>query len=102
MSYLASQRAYRRSVAARHANVVASLAEARLHLREAKAERRAIVAGEIEGDAGIAWTNEERAEARVDTITDLESSLYQQLWDLDADIAEAAACVRAEKAFYAA
>lgn len=54
--------------------------EARADFIAARRERMAIVAGDMEGDAGIAWTNEERAEADFDEATDRYEEAYQHLW----------------------
>ncbi len=89
-------------VAAQHDRVLKDIKDCRADLRELRRERIAIIAGEMEGDAGIAWTNEERAEARLDELQDGEKELSDRLWDLDADIADAVACRQAELASYAA
>ncbi|GAB6842986.1 hypothetical protein [Methylorubrum rhodinum] len=54
--------------------------EARADFIAARRERMAIVSGDMEGDAGIAWTNEERAEADYDEATDRYEEAYQDLW----------------------
>lgn len=54
--------------------------EARADFIAARRERMAIVAGDAEGDAGIAWTNEERAEADLNEAVERYEEAYQDLW----------------------
>lgn len=54
---------------------------------EYRRERIAIVNGEMEGDPGIAWTNEERAEARFDDAVERYEEAYQDEWRSTAAIA---------------
>ncbi|MCJ2060592.1 hypothetical protein MKL09_29215 [Methylobacterium sp. J-048] len=98
--YVTGQRAYRRTLAAEHLKAVAALEVARKDYREAKAERIAAVNGELDACPGICWTNEERAEARVEEAEEHEKQIHDQLWSLDADIWDAVACQRAEQESY--
>lgn len=54
--------------------------ELRADFIAARRERMAIVSGDIEGDAGIAWTNEERAQADYDEAAERYEEAYQDLW----------------------
>ncbi|MBY0253472.1 MAG: hypothetical protein K2X54_19165 [Methylobacterium organophilum] len=49
-------------------------------LREARCERAAIVDGEMAGDPGIAWTNEERAQAAYDASVERYQAAYWEHW----------------------
>lgn len=101
-SYLDGQRAELDAVTARYEVARLATTEARTSYRMAKRERIATVNGEIEGgDAGIAWTNEERAYADLNVALGHENDLYQRMWSLTEDIRDAEACQRAELASYA-
>ncbi len=54
--------------------------ECRAEWQECRRERIAIVNGEMEGDAGIAWTQKERAEARFDAAVERYEEAYQDEW----------------------
>ncbi|KOX59652.1 MULTISPECIES: hypothetical protein [unclassified Methylobacterium] len=54
--------------------------ELRADFLAARRERMAIVAGDMEGDAGIAWTNEDRAQADYDEAVERYEEAYQDLW----------------------
>jgi len=54
--------------------------ELRADFLAARRERMAIVCRDLEGDAGIAWTNEERAEADYDEASERYEEAYQDLW----------------------